>query len=322
MISLRNPSLENCSTDPIRSRIMRAVRQKDTGPETIVRRILHGLGLRFRLHRKDLPGTPDIVLAKHKTVVFVHGCFWHRHRGCSKTTTPKTRKEFWKTKFDQNVERDLRIERALFDRGWNVLVIWGCETNDLIRLRKRLSNEFTSDGEEAHGRPYPRNDPLQSVHSDLREMAMAQALPELEAFLDLYRRLEYALKRTDFLDKERKRASANWVSFAEELGESFFAEMRDAGEATTLITEPPRAPMRDSMAFEPTVQEPITNVVELFTRGVCQVRHNYEHGEKRFTDESFARDATLVREALRVLECAVGRLERVSYLMEAASGSD
>lgn len=161
MISLRHPSLETRSTDPIRSRIMSAVRQKNTGPEIIVRRILHGLGLRFRLHRKDLPGRPDIVLAKHKTVVFVHGCFWHRHSGCSKTTTPKTRKEFWQTKFDQNVERDLRSERALVDRGWNVLVIWECETSDLVRLRERLSNEFTSAGEEAHGRPYTRSSPTE-----------------------------------------------------------------------------------------------------------------------------------------------------------------
>ncbi len=116
---------------------------------------------------------------------------------------------------------------------------------------------------------------------------MAQPPPELEAFLDLYRGLEYALKRADFLDAHRKRASANWKAFASEIGDDFFDEMRDSGEAATLIAEPPRVRMRDSMAFEPTDQEPIANVIELFTRGVCQVRHNYEHGEKRFIDESF-----------------------------------
>ncbi len=128
---------------------MSAVRQKNTGPETIVRQILHGLGLRFRLHRKDLPGTPDIVLPKHRTVVCVHGCFWHRHGGCSKTTTPKTRVEFWQEKFDRNVDRDLRNESALLDQGWSVLVVWECEIRDRACLRERLSRVFTPLGPRA-----------------------------------------------------------------------------------------------------------------------------------------------------------------------------
>lgn len=132
------------TTDSARSRIMGAVRQKNTGPETIVRQILHGLGLRFRLHRKDLPGTPDIVLPKHRSVVFVHGCFWHRHSGCSKTTFPKTRAGFWQEKFDRNVNRDLRNERALCDQGWKVIVVWECETRDRLRLRETLSKEFAA----------------------------------------------------------------------------------------------------------------------------------------------------------------------------------
>lgn len=129
-------------TDPIRSRIMSAVRQKNTGPETIVRQVLHGLGLRFRLHRKDIPGTPDIVLPKHRAVIFVHGCFWHRHRGCSKTTTPKTRVEFWQEKFGRNVDRDLRNERVLLEQGWNVLVVWECETKSQASLQERLRDAF------------------------------------------------------------------------------------------------------------------------------------------------------------------------------------
>ena len=121
---------------------MGAVRQKNTGPETIVRQLLHKLGLRFRLQRRDLPGTPDIVLPKHRTVVFVNGCFWHRHVACSNTTTPKTRVEFWQKKFDRNVDRDLRNERALLDQGWNVVIVWECETKDRARLRERLSKAF------------------------------------------------------------------------------------------------------------------------------------------------------------------------------------
>ena len=128
--------------DPARSRIMSAVGQRNTRPEMIVRKVLHGLGLRFRLHRTDLPGTPDVVLSKHRTVVFVHGCFWHRHVGCPKATTPKTRVEFWKAKFERNVERDLQNERALLNRGWSVIVIWECETKDTSRLRLRLADTF------------------------------------------------------------------------------------------------------------------------------------------------------------------------------------
>ncbi|WP_296597993.1 hypothetical protein [Phenylobacterium sp.] len=135
--------------------------------------------------------------------------------------------------------------------------------------------------------------------------------------LDLYRRLEYALKRSGFLNSKWKRASADWAAFAQELGDEFFAEMRDSGEAATLIAEPPRVRMRESMEFEPAVQRPVEDVVELFTRGVCQVRHNYEHGEKRFTSESFDRDAALVRDALRVMERAAGRIHRVAELLKA-----
>lgn len=91
-----------------RSEIMRSVRQKDTGPELIVRKTLHNLGLRFRLHRKELPGTPDIILPKYSTAIFVHGCFWHRHPGCKLASTPKTRQDYWIPKFEANIERDAR----------------------------------------------------------------------------------------------------------------------------------------------------------------------------------------------------------------------
>jgi DNA mismatch endonuclease (patch repair protein) len=116
------------SIDPIRSRIMRAVRRTNTRPEMVVRCLLHSAGYRYRLHRKDLPGTPDIVMPRHRMVIFVHGCFWHRHAGCSKATTPKTRVTFWSTKFQQNQARDRRNNDELRSKGWRVLTIWECQT--------------------------------------------------------------------------------------------------------------------------------------------------------------------------------------------------
>jgi DNA mismatch endonuclease (patch repair protein) len=118
---------------------MAAIRGRDTSPELKVRSLLHRLGYRFRLHRRDLPGSPDIVLPKHKIVVFVHGCFWHRHPGCSQATTPKTREVFWGRKFQQNVERDHRQQQQLREMGWSVMVVWECELLDLPSLTARLA---------------------------------------------------------------------------------------------------------------------------------------------------------------------------------------
>lgn len=126
-----------------RSEIMRSVRRKDTGPELVVRRLLHHLGLRFRLHRKDLPGTPDVVLPRHRTVLFVHGCYWHRHPGCPLSTDPNTNKAFWVAKFAANAERDARKTKELEALGWRVLVVWSCETRDLDRLAAKLESEFS-----------------------------------------------------------------------------------------------------------------------------------------------------------------------------------
>ena len=112
-----------------RSRMMGRIRARDTTPERRVRSFLHACGLRYSLHRRDLPGSPDIVLPAFKTVVFVHGCFWHRHPGCQLATTPATRPAFWKAKFDSNVTRDARNEAQLASAGWQVLTIWECETD-------------------------------------------------------------------------------------------------------------------------------------------------------------------------------------------------
>jgi len=118
---------------------MSRIRGKDTAPELIVRRLLHAMGYRFRLHVSHLPGRPDVVLPKYRTIVFVHGCFWHRH-SCAAAYMPKTRPSFWQAKFDSNVGRDRRHRRALVSAGWKVIVVWECQTSGevLTRLARRL----------------------------------------------------------------------------------------------------------------------------------------------------------------------------------------
>jgi DNA mismatch endonuclease (patch repair protein) len=121
-----------------RSWNMSRIRSKNTRPELLVRSLLHRGGYRFRLHARDLPGHPDIVLPKWKTVVFVNGCFWHRHKGCAYAYTPKTRKVFWQRKFLANVRRDATKAKALASLGWTVEIVWECELAHPEELRKRL----------------------------------------------------------------------------------------------------------------------------------------------------------------------------------------
>lgn len=109
-----------------RSKMMSGIRGKNTIPEMVVRKFLHARGYRYRVHRKDLPGNPDLVLPRLKVCIFVHGCFWHRHPGCVYATTPKTRPEFWNEKFQKNVMRDSANIDALEAAGWNVLIVWEC----------------------------------------------------------------------------------------------------------------------------------------------------------------------------------------------------
>ena len=109
-----------------RSRMMAGIRGKDTKPELALRRALHALGFRYRLHVKGVPGKPDIVMPKYNAVIFVHGCFWHRHRGCRYTTTPSSRRDFWTAKFDANVARDIVVRSALSQAGWRVATVWEC----------------------------------------------------------------------------------------------------------------------------------------------------------------------------------------------------
>lgn len=109
-----------------RSRMMAGIRGKDTKPELALRRALHARGFRFRLHSGKVPGRPDLVLPKHRAVVFVHGCFWHRHEGCRYATVPATRPEFWRAKFDANSARDSAVRTRLLEDGWRVATVWEC----------------------------------------------------------------------------------------------------------------------------------------------------------------------------------------------------
>jgi len=127
--------------DEVTSRRLGQIAQKDTRPERIVRKLLHGMGIRFRVNCRDLPGAPDIANRKRRWAIFVHGCFWHRHPGCRAATTPKRNKEFWLEKFRRNVERDLLATRALEEAGYRVVVVWECETRgDLSALAQRLEH--------------------------------------------------------------------------------------------------------------------------------------------------------------------------------------
>jgi DNA mismatch endonuclease (patch repair protein) len=113
-------------TPEVRSRMMASIRGKDTRPEILVRHFLHGQGLRYRLQDRKLPGVPDLVFPRHGTVVFVHGCYWHRHQGCQYATTPASNVAFWQQKFAGNVRRDQEVVACLLEAGWRVIVIWEC----------------------------------------------------------------------------------------------------------------------------------------------------------------------------------------------------
>jgi DNA mismatch endonuclease (patch repair protein) len=122
-----------------RSERMARIRSKNTKPELRVRRLVHSLGYRFRLHRRDLPGSPDLVFPARRKVVFVHGCFWHGHDGCKVANRPKSRRSFWDAKFRRNRLHDARNRASLVKEGWAVFTVWECETREDVTLSRRLS---------------------------------------------------------------------------------------------------------------------------------------------------------------------------------------
>lgn len=130
--------------DPRRSALMSRIRSSNTKPEVAVRRQLHALGYRFRLHRRDLPGKPDIILPRHRTAIFVHGCFWHQHAGCRLASKPKTRQDYWTPKLAGNVSRDRAAVLALAELGWRVEVVWECDARKPEELRRRVLEIMTS----------------------------------------------------------------------------------------------------------------------------------------------------------------------------------
>jgi DNA mismatch endonuclease (patch repair protein) len=119
---------------------MGKVRSKDSKPEMVLRRLIHGMGYRYRLHRRDLPGTPDLVFSSRRKVIFMHGCFWHRHPdpACKLARLPKSRPEFWVTKLEANQKRDNEDVRRLQDLGWNSMIVWECQMTNLDEVRRRV----------------------------------------------------------------------------------------------------------------------------------------------------------------------------------------
>nr|WP_274379268.1 very short patch repair endonuclease [Rhodophyticola sp. CCM32] len=141
----RQAVVDFSSVSAARSRNMSRIGAKDTKPEMIVRRMLHSMGYRYRLHAPELPGKPDIVFRPRKKAIFVHGCFWHRHLGCPKATTPKTRQEFWQEKFKNNMRRDREVTQKIAEMGWSYLIVWECETKDAKLLTRKLCTFLADD---------------------------------------------------------------------------------------------------------------------------------------------------------------------------------
>ncbi|WP_223909448.1 very short patch repair endonuclease [Rhodoferax lithotrophicus] len=128
----------------VRSRMMAGIKGKNTKPEMVVRKLVHGMGFRYRLHRKDLPGSPDIVFPRLRKVIFVHGCFWHQHPGCRLAYTPKSNTQFWLDKLEANTRRDTLALMALDAMGWEILVVWECEVSNLSSLALQLNSFLAS----------------------------------------------------------------------------------------------------------------------------------------------------------------------------------
>lgn len=143
-----------------RSRLMAKIRSKNTGPERTVRSLLHRAGYRFRIHVRSLPGTPDVVLPRHRLVVFVHGCFWHRHKGCKVATTPKSHRKFWSDKFARNVANDRKHVRQLRRLGWHVVTIWACQLRNPERVMAKIKKSIAPRTVFAYAAAHPVPGPI------------------------------------------------------------------------------------------------------------------------------------------------------------------
>ncbi|AVA21301.1 DNA mismatch endonuclease Vsr [Rhizobium sp. NXC24] len=148
-----------------RSKRMSRIKSRDTVPEVALRKALHALGFRFRLGSRRLPGKPDIVLPKYKSVVFVHGCFWHRHEDCKVATTPKSNTEFWLDKFERNVQRDLRVADELSRLGWQVNIVWECELSSMKAIGEAAASiaravKGATDGEQSKAKSVASGEPF------------------------------------------------------------------------------------------------------------------------------------------------------------------
>ena len=160
-------------TPPQRSANMAAIRGRDTRPEIIVRRSLHAAGFRYRLHARNLPGRPDIVLPRHRAVILVHGCFWHQHPGCREAAKPKTREEFWREKFEGNSRRDARQIKALLAQHWRVLIVWECALRKASRRAASVASVIRWMGASPQHFQIPRRPYLSSsVKSTVQKLAM------------------------------------------------------------------------------------------------------------------------------------------------------
>ncbi len=134
-----------------RSELMSRIRGKDSNPEMKLRRLIHGMGFRYRLHVMNLPGKPDLVFPRRRTVIFMHGCFWHRHDGCKLARLPKSKISFWEEKLETNRQRDLLNQELLREQGWHVLVVWECQLNDTAKV-SRIVEEFLIDRDERNNK--------------------------------------------------------------------------------------------------------------------------------------------------------------------------
>lgn len=142
-MTIQVDAVDNLTPDE-RSRNMAAIKSKNTKPEIIVRKFLHKNGFRFRLHSSSLPGKPDVILKKYKTVIFVNGCFWHQHKNCEKSKIPKTNRKYWIAKFQKNKLRDVKNFKEIREKGWNIIVIWECQAKDENILNQVLQNGLFS----------------------------------------------------------------------------------------------------------------------------------------------------------------------------------